>query len=120
MGALAVPRLIVSCESRFSLPMPSRGIPRPAESLRKTKESAVTACDRTRGLRLTTDSVGAPAPGGRTGRGGRTGLSPGPPPDATAAPPPPPTKAVALFSPFHEPPGCQPQPTPEHYDQLPR
>ena len=101
MGVVAVPRFMESCENLSSLPSVSRGMPRPAESLRKTKESAEATSDLMMGFRFTAVSVGSPARGGVIGRGG---VCPVPPLGADA---------MALFSPFHEPPGCHPQPAPE-------
>src|ERR1035438_3854477 len=54
-------------ENLSSLPRVSRGTPKPAESLRKTKEFAEATSERTAGFRFTALSVGSFGPGGRLG-----------------------------------------------------
>src|ERR1017187_4749684 len=96
---------MVCCENLSSLPRLSRGTPKPAESLRKTKEFAEATSERTGGFRLTALSVGSLALGGRLGAMGmRTGP---PPPD-----PPLGVRSAVLLSPFQKPPGCHPHPAP--------
>ena len=104
MAVVAVPRSIARCESLLRLPKPSRGTPKPAESLRNTNESADAASERTIGLALTNIRVELPATGGFSGR---IGMIPDPVKGPVAGP-----VAMILFSPFHAPPGCHPQPAP--------
>src|ERR1035437_682919 len=101
MGTDAEPPPAACCESLPSLPRVSRGTPNPAESRWKTNDWFEATPERTRGLRFTGVIVGWPARGGAVGRCGRR-------PEAPPFP-----KAMALFSPYQEPPGIHPQPEPE-------
>src|ERR1039457_3437577 len=68
-----MPRSTVCLESLSSFPSSSRGIPSPAESLRKTNDSGEASSDRTRGLRFTGITVDSP---GRVPRPGESTVMP--------------------------------------------
>lgn len=103
---LAVPFWMACSENLFNAPKSPRGMPSPAESLRKTKEFLDDISERTTGLERTGTMVGCPR---RGGWGGATGVGDWPVPllplglNAIIVP---------LFRPAHEPPGCHPQPAP--------
>jgi hypothetical protein len=60
----AVPLWTACSENLFNAPRSPRGMPSPAESLRKTKESLDDISERTTGLERTGTMVGCPRPGG--------------------------------------------------------
>lgn len=57
-GVVTTPCCAMLEETLFSFPKPSRGTPRPAESLRKTKVSGVVSLEGASGLALTGTRVG--------------------------------------------------------------